>query len=137
MNTPKEFLQYVKQITNVDIYQKTRAREVVEARCLTIFILRNYFNMRFIEITSLFNKQNLKYTNANILNSYKKFIVYKRNNPQLATDYELILKKLNDNTELKRAMLIEEIKYSTPKELDAFQNIYDRKLLTSVNKILN
>jgi hypothetical protein len=137
MNTPKEFLQYVKQITNVDIYEKTRAREVVEARCLSIFILRNYFSMRFVQITSLFNKHNLKYTNANILNSYKKFIVYKRNNPQLATHYDLILKKLNDSTELKRAMLVEEIKYSTPKELDAFQNIYDRKLLTSVNKIIN
>ena len=93
--------------------------------------------MRFVEITSLFNKHNLGYTNSNILNSYKKFIVYKKFNPNLATNYDLILEKLKNTTELKRAMLIEEIKYSTPKELEAFQNIYDRKLLTSVNKIMN
>lgn len=137
MKSRKEFLEYIKQITNVDIYAKSRAREVIEARCLTIFVLKNHFKMRFVEITSLFNKHNLRYTNSNILNSYKKFIVYKKFNEQLATNYELVLNRLENTTELKRAMLIEEIKYSTPKELDAFQNIYDRKLLTSVNKILN
>ena len=57
---------------------------------------------------------------------------------------EEIFSKVSVCDEDNRTMLIlaypvilEEIKYSTPKELDAFQNIYDRKLLTSVNKILN
>jgi len=137
MKTPKEFIEELQKQTNIDIFQPTRNTEIIQYRCLSTFILHNYYNMRFIEITNFYKQNGLSFANANILNSYKKFITYKKINNKLAIDYDIILKKLNNSIQLKRAMLIEEIKYATPKEINAFQDVYDRKLLSSVNKILN
>jgi len=136
MKTPNEFIEELKKQTKIDIFQKARQTEIIQYRCLCTFILRNYYNMRFIDITDLYKKNGLSFRNANILNSYKKFISYKKINNKLALDYDTILKKLNNSVDLKRAMLIEEIKYATPKEINAFQDLYDRKLLKNVSKIL-
>jgi hypothetical protein len=136
MKTPNEFIEELKKQTKIDIFQKARQTEIIQYRCLCTFVLRNHYNMRFIDITDLYKKNGLSFRNANILNSYKKFISYKKINNKLALDYDTILKKLNNSMDLKRAMLIEEIKYATPKEINAFQDLYDRKLLKNVSKIL-
>ena len=78
LKNPKEAYELLFKITSIDIYKKTRVRQVIEHRAFFCYILRNKFKMTYEGIAQYLSVHSeiKSYNHATAINSCNKFIVY-------------------------------------------------------------
>lgn len=81
--TPQEVANKITVLSGIDPFYNTREPRVIEVRSLLCFLLREKLEMRWIAIKQFFKKNGRKTDNASLINSYKKYNLYKRNNKSL------------------------------------------------------
>ena len=79
LKTPKEISDLLISITGVDIFEKTRARNIVEHRAFFCHLLKNKFDLGPSAISAFIRTQpKLKtYDHATVIHALKKFKIYK------------------------------------------------------------
>lgn len=80
LKNPKETYDLLYEITSIDIYNKSRARQVIEHRAFFCYVLRDKLKMTFQAIAKFLgeNSEIKTYHHATAINSYKQFIIYRK-----------------------------------------------------------
>jgi chromosomal replication initiation ATPase DnaA len=73
MTQPELIALEIKKALNVDIYDKRKFQDIVDARSIYCHILRNDLNFTLYEIRDSFNMKGKDYHHASVLHSEKMF----------------------------------------------------------------
>ena len=81
LTTPKEISDLLIEITGVNIFEKTRARNVIELRAFFCFLLKEKFYLGPTAISNFIRNETelTTYNHATAIHSLKKFHVYRLN----------------------------------------------------------
>lgn len=85
----------VTEISRNEILSKSREQEVVDARCLLIYILYRMYNLSFKQIGHLINR-----SGENVSYHAHNFECRKSQNQILKIQYEITAKKIQENKQL-------------------------------------
>lgn len=80
---PIEIAKNLSNISSIDIFQKSRKREVIETRSLFFYILNKHFFMGWTQISKFFAENGSTINHATIIHSVKNYPVYRKNNNRL------------------------------------------------------
>lgn len=92
-----EIAQKVIQLSGINIFEKTRKREVVEMRGLFFYILREKVNMGWTEIARYFEDSGTPINHATVMHSLKNYEIYKSTNKKVQEIEEMIVLKTSMN----------------------------------------
>jgi len=76
----KTIAQTIKDVTEVDILQKTRKREVIELRSVATYYMREVAGLKLRQIVENYKKNGLKIHHATLLHSLNNYETYMRYN---------------------------------------------------------
>ena len=76
---PIEIANKISEISGIDLFNKSRKRNVVEHRGLLCYILRDKLKMRWEKIAKFYKAQGWPVNHATLINSYNKWYMYKTN----------------------------------------------------------
>ena len=82
---------FIKEISNINPFQNTRKREVIEIRSLLIYIMRDIEGMTYESIKNYFIKKGRKMDHATALHSYVNYPIYSRYNKKLDEYFDKLL----------------------------------------------
>lgn len=114
----------LKYITNINPFDRSRRREVVEIRSLLVFILNKGKNFGFEEVRDFFEINGKPYDHTSALYAIKQFDTYRRYNTNLNKYLSLFIGDMNDES-TKKAILIENIKSLRGESIEKIFNIVD------------
>lgn len=81
--SPLEIAKNLTNISSIDIFEKSRKREVIETRSLFFYILNKHFSMGWTQISKFFDENGSKINHATIIHSVNKYPVYRKKNNRL------------------------------------------------------
>jgi hypothetical protein len=76
---PIEIANKISEISGIDLFNKSRKRNVIEHRGLLCYILRDKLKMRWEKIAKFYKAQGWPVNHATLINSYNKWYMYKTN----------------------------------------------------------
>lgn len=106
----------IKELSNVDIFEQTRKREVIEMRSVANTYMSNICKMRLMEIVREYAKHGYNTTHASIIHSLNSFEQHKWYNP----DIDLAYKALIGDT---RLYVLQQIPNATDKQIEQIEEI--------------
>ena len=119
----KRLANSVSKLTGVDVFDKSRKREIVEARALLNWIYRKVCGMTYHSIARVYHSQGKSMDHATVLHSIKNYDVYEKYNKSL---YEIrILVMASDRTattEIRKEFISEHIKIMND---DVVESVYE------------
>ena len=83
----------LKLLTNINVFENSRRKQVVELRSLLVYILRNVEDMTYQTIKEFFNLNGKEYDHATALHAYKNYEMYCKYNKNLDKYFEQIVNK--------------------------------------------
>ena len=89
---PIEIANKITEISGIDLFNKSRKRNVVEHRGLLCYILRDKSKMRWEKIAKFYKAQGWPVNHATLINSYNKWYIYKTNEDVISilNDFEFV-----------------------------------------------
>lgn len=81
----------IKEISNVNPFQNTRKREVIEVRSLLVYVMREIEEMTYESIKNFFTDNGRKMDHATALHSYVNYPIYSHYNKKLDEYYNKLL----------------------------------------------
>ena len=81
-----EIAEKVIQLSGINIFQRSRKREIVEMRSLLFYILKNKLNMGLTEIATYFRESGTSINHATVIWSLKNYTNYLKNNTKAKQD---------------------------------------------------
>ena len=81
--TPENIIKRITKISGYNPYENTRKREYVEVRALACYLMREKLNMRWTNITKIFEDNGKAMHHASAIHLVKNFKYYKLANPSL------------------------------------------------------
>ena len=129
MKEANNIAEYLTDISGVNVFENSRKRANVEIRSLLTFILRNQFNMSYIEIRNFYETNDKHYDHATAIHSYKTFGTHRKYNPKLNKYLDLVLLQLKDKSKLQKALINHIVENTLEKDL--------KKVLKLVDKLPN
>ena len=109
---------------NVNIFKHTRARNVVDARSVFCYIVRNEYNLSLHAIAEYFIKNGKPYDHSTAVHSIKNYEIVKKYDKRAEQVVENILKDTDQDAHTK--YLLNEILETT-----------DKRTKTRINRILS
>ena len=106
----------IKETANIDIFEQTRRRDVIEMRSVANYYLYKICKMRLMEIVREYEKNNYKTTHASIIHSLNTYDQHKRYNTELELMYKALI---GDN----RLYVMEQIPKATEKQIEQIEEI--------------
>lgn len=76
---PIEIANKITEISGINLFSKSRKRNVIEHRGLLCYILRDKLKMRWEKIAKFYKAQGWPVNHATLINSYNKWYMYKTN----------------------------------------------------------
>ena len=76
---PIEIANKISEISGIDLFNKSRKRNVEDHRGLLCYILRDKLKMRWEKIAKFYKAQGWPVNHATLINSYNKWYMYKTN----------------------------------------------------------
>ena len=104
------------QVNNIDIFEATRRREVIEMRCVANRYMSRVKRMRLTEIVSDYKRCGFKTHHATILHSLKNY----EHNAHYNQDLELTYKHLLGDTKL---YVMEKLPKATDLQIELIEEI--------------
>ena len=87
-----EVAEKIIQLSGINVFQRSRKREIVEMRSLLFYILKNKLNMGLTEIATYFRESGTSINHATVIWSLKNYDIYKKTNKKLQEIEEMIIK---------------------------------------------
>jgi hypothetical protein len=125
MNKADKIAKEINKIANVDVFQNTRKREVVEARSLLSFILYKYEKMTLQEIGNLFKEKGRSGNHTTVLHSIKSFETHKKYNTRIQRWLLKITRQLRD-IDAKREFIKHKVNFLKNKDVDKIAKQVDK-----------
>lgn len=97
----KEIADKVIKLSDVNVFDQSRRREVVETRALLCYILKSKLSMSLTNISKFFKSQGKPMNHATVIHSLKNYEMYKTSNK--------LLKEIEDMFTIKTSMNFKEI----------------------------
>ena len=104
------------QVSNIDIFEQTRRREVIEMRSLANTYVYYVGKMRLMEIVREYARNGYQITHASIIHSLNTYEQHKFYNPDLELTYKALI---GDN----RLYVLEQIPKATEKQIEQIEQI--------------
>lgn len=122
MTTHKKIGDLVINLTGINIYQRCKKQEVVDARCLFDYIMREKCKSTLYKIVDHYKKQGLYRHHATIIHSSKLWQDVCRRNPEYRRHFATIIGTELSNAQYQNAYdLVHKLK--TKKQLRQFRTI--------------
>jgi hypothetical protein len=129
-----EIAEKVIQLSGINIFQRSRKREIVEMRSLLFYILKNKLSMGWTEIARYFKDSGTQINHATVMHSLKNYEIYKLTNKKIQEIEEMIVLKTSMNMEgINRENYLELKCKELEEEIDKLKN--QTPLYKLVNKI--
>jgi len=125
MNKADKIAKEINKIANVDVFQNTRKREVVEARSLLSFILYKYEKMTLQEIGNLFKEKGRSGNHTTVLHSIKSFEINNKYNNRIQRWLLKITRQLRD-IDAKREFIKHKVNFLKNKDVDKIAKQVDK-----------
>jgi hypothetical protein len=125
MNKADKIAKEINKIANVDVFQNTRKKEVVEARSLLSFILYKYEKMTLQEIGNLFKEKGRSGNHTTVLHSIKSFETHKKYNNKIQRWLLKITRQLRD-IDAKREFIKHKVNFLKNKDVDKIAKQVDK-----------
>lgn len=87
----EEIAKSVIEHTGVNMFENTRKRDVVEARCLFVKIMRDEYFYGWTELAKYFASKNKPVNHATMIHAYNIFDEVKRTSPVIRAAYNNIM----------------------------------------------
>jgi chromosomal replication initiation ATPase DnaA len=125
MKDYKYIANYINKTTGINVFDKTRRQDVVEARSLFCYILKNDYKLTLYTIMDIFAQENVKFDYSSVYHNVSIYTKVKEKRNEFEFLRNEILKNL-----LPKNILISKI--------ESLENIEDIKLITNcVNSVTN
>jgi len=128
-NLNDKIAKQIIEVSNIDLFQNSRRREVVEVRSIFIKILKEHQEMTFYGIRDYFCENGKCLNHATIMYANSMFEVYIRYNPKLKEWYDFIVNALFDTSEKnllnKKNDLLNSIEYLSEDNIDNVSEYVD------------
>ena len=98
----RSLIDEIETLSNINIFQNTRRREVVEVRSLLYTILRNFYRFNLREIQDLCSEYGYEITHASVIHSLKSFNIYKSYNKNLDDWFHAVIIELEEDVAASR-----------------------------------
>ena len=92
-----EVAEKIIQLSGINVFQRSRKREIVEMRSLLFYILKNKLNMGLTEIARYFRESGTSINHATVIWSLKNYDIYKKTNKKLQEIEQMIVLKTSMN----------------------------------------
>jgi hypothetical protein len=92
-----EIAEKIIELSGINIFERSRKREIVEMRSLFFYILRNKLDMGLTEISRYFEDSASSINHATIIWSLKNYDVYKTTNKKIQEIEKMIVLKTSMN----------------------------------------
>ncbi len=125
MSKADKIAKEINKIANVDVFQNTRKREVVEARSLLSFILYKYEKMTLQEIGNLFKQKGRSGNHTTVLHSIKSFEKNNKYNNRIQGWLLKITRQLRD-IDAKREFIKHKVNFLKNKDVDKIAKQVDK-----------
>jgi len=114
----RSLIDEIETLSNINIFQNTRRREVVEVRSLLYTILRNFYRFNLREIQDLCSEHGYEITHASVIHSLKSFNIYKSYNKNLDDWFHAVIIELEEDVASQRIDFIKpKLKYLSEENL--------------------
>ena len=112
----KKIAEVIKDLNNIDIFENTRRRDVIEMRAVANKYMREYGKMRLMQIVKAYEENNFKTSHCSViysLNTYEQHAKYNKN-------IELTMKALLGDNKL---FVIEMIHKANDEKIEQIEEI--------------
>jgi hypothetical protein len=101
---PIEIANKISEISGIDLFNKSRKRNVIEHRGLLCYILRDKLKMRWEKIAKFYKAQGWPVNHATLINSYNKWYMYKTNEDVISilNDFKFVEETQEEITKIDR-----------------------------------
>jgi len=128
-----EVAEKIIQLSGINVFERSRKREIVEMRSLLFYILKNKLNMGLTEIAHYFRESGTSINHATVIWSLKNYDIYKKTNKKMQEIEEMIILKTSMNLKGVNRENYLEVKC---KELEEeIKELKENPILNLVNKI--
>lgn len=117
MNKAIKIAKQINKVANVDVFENTRRREVVEARSLLSFILYKYEKMTLQQIGNLFKDKGRSGNHTTVLHAIKSFETHKKYNSKIQEWLLDITIKLKNN-DAKKEFIKHKVNFLDTEDVD-------------------
>ncbi len=125
MNKAIKIAKQINKVANVDVFENTRRREVVEARSLLSFILYKYEKMTLQQIGNLFKDKGRSGNHTTVLHAIKSFETHKKYNSKIQEWLLDITIKLKNNN-AKKEFIKHKVNFLDTKDVDKIAKQVDK-----------
>ena len=125
MNKAINIAKQINKVANVDVFENTRRREVVEARSVLSFILYKYEKMTLQQIGNLFKDKGRSGNHTTVLHAIKSFETHKKYNSKIQEWLLDITIKLKNN-DAKKEFIKHKVNFLDNKDVDKIAKQVDK-----------
>jgi hypothetical protein len=122
----------INKVANVDVFENTRRREVVEARSLLSFILYKYEKMTLQQIGNLFKDKGRSGNHTTVLHAIKSFETHKKYNSKIQEWLLDITIKLKNN-DAKKEFIKHKVNFLDTKDVEKIAKEVDKMTQNNEN----
>ena len=109
----------INKLSDVNVFENSRASKVVEVRSLLNKILYDFKNMTLAQIRDFYINKGKTMNHATVIHSLRNFNMYRMYNPKLNEYFDQMLKQHELSTKYEKQKAIEQkIKYLSDKNLN-------------------
>jgi len=117
----------INSLSNVNVFENSRASKVVEVRSLLNKILYDFKNMTLAQIRDFYRNTGKPMDHATVLHSLKNFNMYRRYNPKLNEYFDEMIKHYELSTKYEKQKAIEhKIKYLSEDNLEEAHSLVSK-----------
>ena len=125
MNKVDKIVEQINKIANVDVFENTRKKEVVEARSLLSFILYKYQKMTLQEIGNLYKEKGRSGNHTTVLHSINSFEKNNKYNNRIQ-DWLLLITRRLKTIDAKREFIKHKVNFLKNKDVHTIAKQVDK-----------
>jgi len=110
----------IKDITDVNIFEKTRKREVVELRSVATYYLRQVAGLKYRQITNEYKKNGLNIHHSTLMHSIKNYDIYKTYSDDVKKAHLCLI---NDNLVDARKYILKNMSNMTAEKIEKIEQV--------------
>ena len=110
----------IREITDVDIFEKTRKREVVELRSVATYYLRKVAGLKYRQISNEYKNNGLRIHHSTLIHSLKNYDMYRKYSDSVQQAH---LSLINDNLVDVRKYILKNMSKMTTEKIEKIEEI--------------
>jgi phosphopantothenate synthetase len=110
----------IKEVTDVNIFEKTRRRDVVELRSVATYYLRKVAGLKYRQISDQYKRNGLRIHHATLIHSLNNYDIYKKYSESVQKAHLCLI---DDNLVDARKYIIRNMSKMTADKIEKIEHI--------------